>query len=138
MLEEYENWEDSIRKTFIELVDFQMKQHSDPIEFAIEFAWANGCDIFTINNAKDELKRLREKTKEWVDEVYRANEFAVEQTNEYLKVAKELDSIKDMLDKPVAYAKISKDGSLYDLNIRNNPYDDQTKVIPLYMINNNV
>lgn len=138
MIEEYENWEDSIRKTFIELVDFQMKQHSDPIEFAIEFAWANGCDIFTINNAKDELKRLREKTKEWVDEVYRANEFAVEQTNEYLKVAKELDSIKDMLDKPVAYAKISKDGSLYDLNIRNNPYDDQTKVIPLYMINNNV
>lgn len=135
MLEEYENWEDSIRKTFIELVDFQMKQHSDPIEFAIEFAWANGCDIFTINNAKDELKRLREKTKEWVDEVYRANEFAVEQTNAHIDSVNRLQKLQDSLAHPVAYAKINERGDLYDLRLQNNPYDNQDKVIPLYRIN---
>ena len=40
-----------------------MNQHSDPIEFLIDFAWANGADRFVVNNAKDELKRLREKDK---------------------------------------------------------------------------
>lgn len=61
MIEGYETWEDDIRRTFIELADFQMKQHSDPIEFAIDFAWSNGCDLFTINNAKHELKVLKEQ-----------------------------------------------------------------------------
>jgi len=133
MKEEYENWEDSIRKTFIELADFQMKQHSNPIEFAIEFAWANGCDIFTINNAKDELKRLREKTKEWVDEVYRANEFAVEQTNNYLEISSEIQSLKDSLSNPVAWAKVNDKGDLYDLRLQNNPYCNE-KIIPLYRL----
>lgn len=36
-----------------------MNKHSDPIEFLIEFAWANGADIFVVNNAKDELKKLK-------------------------------------------------------------------------------
>lgn len=35
-------------------------KNANPIEFAIEFAWANGCDLFTVNNAKDELKRLKQ------------------------------------------------------------------------------
>lgn len=34
-------------------------QHSDPIDFVINFAWACGCDRFIINNAKDELKNLK-------------------------------------------------------------------------------
>lgn len=59
MIEEYENWEDSIRRTFIELANY-MEQNSNPIEYLIEFAWANGADRFVVNNAKDELKRLRE------------------------------------------------------------------------------
>jgi hypothetical protein len=37
-----------------------MDQHSDPIQFLIDFAWANGADRFTVNNAKDELLKLRE------------------------------------------------------------------------------
>lgn len=37
-----------------------MNEHSNPIEFLIDFAWANGADRFIVNNAKDELKRLRE------------------------------------------------------------------------------
>lgn len=36
-----------------------MNEHSHPIEFLIEFAWANGADRFIVNNAKDELKKLR-------------------------------------------------------------------------------
>lgn len=85
-----------------------MNPHANPIEFLIEFAWANGADRFIVNNAKDELKRLR----------------------------KELENIKDSIDYPVAYAKSTDDGWLYDLNIRNNPYYDQTKVVPLYRIKN--
>ncbi len=84
-----------------------MNEHSNPIEFLIDFAWANGADRFIVNNAKDQLKRLN----------------------------KELTDLKQSVDKPVAYAKITSDGWLYDLNIRNNPYDDQTKVIALYNIN---
>lgn len=34
-------------------------KYSNPIEFVIDFAWAAGCDKFTINNAKDELKKLQ-------------------------------------------------------------------------------
>lgn len=41
------------------LWSMMMKEHSDPIEFLIDFAWANGADRFTVNNAKDELKRLK-------------------------------------------------------------------------------
>lgn len=37
-----------------------MSKHSDPIEFLIDFAWANGADRFVVNNAKDELKKLKE------------------------------------------------------------------------------
>lgn len=106
MIEEYETWEDSIRRTFIELSDY-MNQDSNPIEFLIDFAWANGAAMFIVNNAKDELKRLR----------------------------KELETLRSSLDKPVAYAKSTEDGWMYDLNIKNNPYDDQNKVVPLYRIN---
>lgn len=37
-----------------------MDQNANPIEFLIEFAWANGADRFIVNNAKDELQRLRQ------------------------------------------------------------------------------
>jgi len=37
-----------------------MKQNSNPIEYLIEFAWANGADRFVVNNAKDELKKFQE------------------------------------------------------------------------------
>ncbi len=81
-------------------------KHSDPIEAIIDFAWATGADRFWINNAKDQLKKLRAKQAE-------------------LSV------------KPVAFAKISPQGDLYDLRLQNNPYDDQSKVIPLYRMMNN-
>jgi len=37
-----------------------MNKHSNPIDFLIDFAWASGADKFVVNNAKDELKKLRE------------------------------------------------------------------------------
>jgi uncharacterized coiled-coil DUF342 family protein len=119
-----------------------MEKHSNPIEHLIEFAWASGADRFVVNNAKDELKKLREeidkikeKTKEWTEEVYRSNEFAVQQTNEYLEISKKLQSLNDCLAKPVAYARINDRGDLYDLRLINNPYIDQNTVVPLFRIN---
>jgi hypothetical protein len=41
-----------------------MNKHSDPLDTIIDFAWAAGADRFWVNNAKDELKRLRSKVKE--------------------------------------------------------------------------
>lgn len=135
MIEEYENWEDSIRVTFIELANLYMKQHSDPIEFVIEFAWANGCDLSVINSAKDQIKKLKEKQKEWVIETFKANTFAIEQTNEYLKISQQMQDLKDSLASPVAWAKINSSGDLYDLNLQNNPYNNQNEVVALYRMN---
>jgi len=97
MIEEYENWEDSIRRTFIELATY-MEKHSNPLESIIDFAWASGADMFWVNNAKDELKKLQEKN----------------------------------LADPVALARINYHGDLFDLRLQNNPYIDQSTVIPLY------
>lgn len=94
MIEEYENWEDGIRRTFIELANY-MEKHANPLESIIDFAWASGADLFFVQNAKDELKKLKDKNKEWAEEVYRANEFAVEQTNEYLKISQQMQALKN-------------------------------------------
>ena len=100
------SWEDETRLTFIELSIF-MDKVANPLDSIIDFAWASGADLFLVNNAKDELKRLR----------------------------RELDLLKSSFDQPAAYAKVTDDGWMYDLNIKNNPYYDQTKVVPLYRIN---
>jgi hypothetical protein len=99
------SWEDETRLTFIEL-SILMDKVANPLDAIIDFAWASGADLFFVNNAKDELKRLNQ----------------------------ELDFLKKSIDEPVAYAKITNDGMLYDLNRQNNPHYDQTKVIPLYRI----
>jgi hypothetical protein len=75
-----------------------MDKISDPLESIIDFAWSAGADLFFVQNAKDELKKLRDKNKEWAAEVYRANEFAVEQTNEYLKISQQMQALKNSLE----------------------------------------
>lgn len=119
-----------------------MEQHANPIEYLIEFAWANGADRFVVNNAKDELKKfrleiesLKLKNKEWSEEVYRANEFAINQTNEYLDIVGKMEKLKNDLANPVAWAKINEHGDLYDLRLQNNPYNDQKRIVPLYRQN---
>lgn len=101
-----------------------MQEHSNPIEFLIEFAWANGADRFVVNNAKDELKKLREDSQD---------------SHRWLSCEKELTKLKEEYNKllnifnhPVAYGKINDRNDLYDVSILNNPHDDQNKIVPLY------
>jgi hypothetical protein len=103
MIEEYENWEDNTRRTFIELAD-HMDKNSKPLESIIDYALASGADLFFVNNAKDELKKLRE----------------------------EVDNLRSQLDKPVAWARINKRGDMFDLRLQSNPYTDPKTVVPLY------
>jgi hypothetical protein len=103
MIEEYENWEDSIRHTFIEMASY-MDKNANPLDSIIDFAWSSGADLFFVNNAKDELKKLRA----------------------------EVDDLRTALDKPVAWARINKRGDLYDPRLCLNPYINTQEVVPLY------
>jgi hypothetical protein len=94
-----------------------MNKNSDPIEFLIEFAWANGADRFVVNNAKDELKKLREYS---------------EDSKRWLSCEKELAKLKEIIKRPVAYGSINDKNDLYNLKLGNNIYSDQTKIVPLY------
>lgn len=101
-----------------------MNQNSDPIEFLIEFAWANGADRFTVNNAKDQLNKLREDSND---------------SNRWFSCEKELSQLRQQYHKlleafnyPVAYGLINDRNDLYDLRLGNNPHNDQDKVVPLY------
>ena len=105
MIEEYENWEDSIRHTFIELAGYmEINKNAQPIDAIIDFAIKSGVNVFLANNAKDELKKLRE----------------------------EVDNLRKALDKPVAWARINKRGDMFDLRLQCNPYVDPKTVVPLY------
>lgn len=88
-----------------------LEKNAQPIETLIDFAWAAGADRFWVNNAKDELKKLREKLEELI---------------------KAKDSL---FNNPIAWARINDRGDLYDLRLQNNPYNDQTTTVPLYRIN---
>ena len=100
--DEYFSWEDSIRLTFMDLAE--MNRDSDPLDSIIDFAWANGADRFWVNNAKDELAKLR----------------------------KEIDRLKKLFDNPVAWARINSYGDVYSFRYTNNQYIDQSTVLPLY------
>lgn len=84
-------------------------KNSDPLATIIDFAWSTGADRFWVNNAKDELKKLRAKVAEY-------------------------ESLLEILAKPSAFAKVNDRGDLYDLRLSNNPMDDQNKVAKLYRI----
>ena len=101
-----------------------MNEHSNPIEFLIDFAWANGADRFVVNNAKDQLKKLQEDSSD---------------SNRWFSCEKELTELRqkynkllEVFDNPVAYGLINSQNDLYDLRLMNNPHNDQTKVVPLY------
>jgi hypothetical protein len=101
-----------------------MSEHSNPIDFLIEFAWANGADRFVVNNAKDELKKIREDS---------------EDSRRWLSCEKELSDLKQEYNKlleifnhPVAYGKVNDRNDLYDLRLMDNPHDKDEKVVPLY------
>ena len=106
MIEEYENWEDNIRRTFIELAEhMDTNKNSKPLESIIDYALKHGADLFFVNNAKDELRKLRE----------------------------EVDNLRSQFDKPSAWGRINKQGDMFDLRLQCNPYLDQETVVPLYI-----
>ena len=94
-----------------------MNKHSNPIEFLIDFAWANGADRFLVNNAKDQLKKLQEDAKN---------------SERWLSCEKDLHKLREVFKHPVAYVKINDHNNLYDPRLANNPHDDQDKILPLY------
>ena len=79
------------------------EEHAKPIESIIDFAWSCGADQFWVNNAKDELKKMREI----------------------------IDSFNKMLENPVAWAKINDRGDLFDISLQYNPHD-KIQAVPLY------
>jgi len=101
-----------------------MNEHSNPIEFLIDFAWANGADRFVVNNAKDQLKKMQE------DSADSQRWFSCEK--ELSELRQEHNKLLQIFDNPVAYAKINDRQDLYALRLGNNPCDDQDKVVPLY------
>jgi hypothetical protein len=101
-----------------------MNEHSNPISFLIDFAWANGADRFVVNNAKDQLQKLREDSsdsKRW---------FSCEQ--ELSKLRQEYNKLVAVFANPVAYGLINEGHDLYDLRIMDNPHNADEKVVPLY------
>ena len=80
-------------------------KHSNPLDTIIDFAWAAGADIFWINNAKDELKRLRN----------------------------EVEKLKKTIENPVAWARVNEKGQLFDLRLQKNPHINPETIVPLYL-----
>jgi hypothetical protein len=111
-----------------------MKEISSPLDHLIELC-EKAIDYetitkFTVLNAKDELKRLRQATSNPSINCEDDN------TNRWLSCEKELcqlkEKIKMIFNKPVAYGLINDRYDLYDLRLQNNPCNDQTNVVPLY------
>lgn len=82
-----------------------MIEHSNPIEFLIDFAWASGADRFIVNNAKDELNKMRQKLTDL-------------ENNQSYDVA--------------CWVRINSRGDLYDPRLILNPHLDENTVLPLY------
>lgn len=98
-----------------------MNSNADPIEFLIEFAWANDADRFVVNNAKDELNKLQEDKNRWL---------SCEQ--ELYNLRLEISKLKKIFEQPVAWGRTNDRGDLYDLRTQDNPYTDETVCVPLY------
>lgn len=80
-----------------------MNENSNPLDYILRCSEQGIVPkLFSVQNAKDELKRLRQ----------------------------ELDSYRNMA--PVAWGKINSRGDLYDLRTQDNPYTDETICVPLY------
>ncbi len=107
-----------------------MNEHSNPLDHLLqccEDAINTGhwkLTKFHILNAKDELKRLRQKLADSYQELFNCNQDYVEELN------------KNLDYKEVAWARINKNGDLFDLRLQKNPHLDPNTIIPLYRLDN--
>ena len=119
-----------------------MNEKSSPLDYLIEcceIATKTGkwkLDSFTVSNAKDELKKLRQSKSDMSYDAFQANKNSVEDNNRWLSCESELcklkEKIKAIFSQPVAYGLINDRYDIYDLRISNNPYNNQENVVPLY------
>ena len=80
-----------------------MNENSNPLDYILKCSEQGIVPkLFTVQNAKDELKRLRQ----------------------------ELESYRNMA--PVAWGKINSRGDLYDLRTQDNRYISDDACVPLY------
>jgi hypothetical protein len=75
---------------------------------------------FDILNARDELKKLRQKLADSYQELFNCNQDFIEEINKVLNY------------EVVGWARINDRGDIYDLRMCHNPYVDEKTVIPLY------
>ena len=84
-----------------------MNKHSHPLDYILSCCEQGLVpELFAVQNAKDELQRLRS----------------------------EISLCQKSFEKPVAYAHINSTGGLHALRLDNNPYEDQSRIIPLYRL----
>lgn len=82
-----------------------MNENSNPIDYVLKCTEQGIVPkLFTVQNAKDEVKRLRQ----------------------------ELDRLKKLFDNPIAWARINEHGDVYAFRYTDNPYTDEASVLPLY------
>ena len=82
-----------------------MNENANPLDYVLKCTEQGIVPkLFTVQNAKDEVKKLRQ----------------------------ELDRLNKLFDNPIAWARINERGDVYGLRYTNNPYIDQTTVLPLY------
>jgi hypothetical protein len=80
-----------------------MNENSNPLDYILKCSEQGMVPkLFTVQNAKDELKRLRQ----------------------------ELESYRNLA--PVAWGKINSRGDLYDLRTQDNRYISDDACVPLY------
>ena len=103
-----------------------MNKISNPLDYLLsscETTLSTGVwklDKFLIENAKDELKRLKNKIKEITTESFKANQFAAEEISRNLEY------------QIVGYARVNDRGDIYDLRLSHNTYLNESTLIPLY------
>ena len=103
-----------------------MNHNSDPLDYLIELCetavntgrW--NLTKFTILNAKDELRNLRETKKNLAIEAYNANQFAIDEMNRNLDY------------RNIAWANINNHGDFYNLTLHYNRFANEDALIPLY------
>ncbi len=119
-----------------------MNEASNPLDYLIqccETAINTGkwnITRFTLLNAKDELKRLRQSKLDLAQDAFNANQNSADDNNRWLSCESELSKLKEKINsifsQPVAYALTNEHNDLYNLSLHYNPYADQSRLIPLY------